>query len=180
MGRRQEAGERSPTRQKINVFDKQEQRKLACYAERTTDDKPSAEKACILCRGAKEEDRRSTDERSKSRDRACSSYALQGGRRRSQLTSGLIQTGQIMGRQAHDTIRILLHMEYPLPHPPRTYQWQHRKAEAPMGGEAAHDGIRPRHKRFPLPQSGRHIPALHALGLYRGEDGCRESHREGA
>ena len=49
MGRRQEAGERSPTRQKISVFDKQEQRKLACYAERTTDDKPSAEKACILC-----------------------------------------------------------------------------------------------------------------------------------
>ena len=33
MGRRQEAGERSPTRQKINVFDKREQRKLACYAE---------------------------------------------------------------------------------------------------------------------------------------------------
>ena len=61
MGRRQEAGERSPTRQKISVFDKREQRKLACYAERTTDDKPSAEKACILCRGAKEEDRRSTD-----------------------------------------------------------------------------------------------------------------------
>ena len=30
MGRRQEAGERSPTRQKISVFDKREQRKLAC------------------------------------------------------------------------------------------------------------------------------------------------------
>ena len=48
MGRRQEAGERAPTRQKISVFDKREQRKLACYAERTTDAKPSAEKACIL------------------------------------------------------------------------------------------------------------------------------------
>ena len=33
MGRRQEAGERSPTRQKINVFDKREQRRLAFYAE---------------------------------------------------------------------------------------------------------------------------------------------------
>lgn len=34
MGRRQEAGERSPTRQKISVFDKREQTKLAFYAER--------------------------------------------------------------------------------------------------------------------------------------------------
>ena len=50
-----------PHVKKISVFDKREQRKLAFYAERTTDDKPSAEKACILCRGAKEEDRRSTD-----------------------------------------------------------------------------------------------------------------------
>ena len=68
MGRRQEAGERSPTRQKISVFDKREQRPsllVLCLARRkktkSTDDKPSAEKACILCRGAKEEDRRSTD-----------------------------------------------------------------------------------------------------------------------
>ena len=64
MGRRQEAGERSPTRQKTSVFDKQEQRPsllVLCLARKSTDDKPSAEKACILCRGAKEEDRRSTD-----------------------------------------------------------------------------------------------------------------------
>ena len=52
-----EAGERAPTRQKDKPFSISESRdELACYAERTTDDKPSAEKACILCRGAKEED----------------------------------------------------------------------------------------------------------------------------
>ena len=68
MGRRQEAGERSPTRQKDKPFSISESREsllVLCLARRkktkSTDDKPSAEKACILCRGAKEEDRRSTD-----------------------------------------------------------------------------------------------------------------------
>ena len=57
-----------PHVKKISVFDKREQRPsllVLCLARRkktkSTDDKPSAEKACILCRGAKEEDRRSTD-----------------------------------------------------------------------------------------------------------------------
>lgn len=37
-------------------------RRLMVISGQTSDDKPSAEKACILCRGAEEEDQRSTDD----------------------------------------------------------------------------------------------------------------------
>ena len=52
--RRLERGHPHVKRQAFSISKSRDE--LACYAERTTDDKPSAEKACILCRGAKEED----------------------------------------------------------------------------------------------------------------------------
>ena len=63
--RRLERGHPHVKRQAFSISESRESLLVLCFARRkktkSTDDKPSAEKACILCRGAKEEDRRSTD-----------------------------------------------------------------------------------------------------------------------